>query len=720
MHVPGTSDSGPREAVFTHLVSGNYFEVLGVPASSGRVLQDSDDTAAAVRVAVISYRFWQNRFNRQPGLIGKALILNGTAFTVVGVSAPEFYGERTEYPPDLFIPLSRQPEILPGKAMVSARNVYWLNMLGRLKPGVSMQSAQTAINLQFQQFYLQQAGSKVTASIRRQIAQARIVLKPGGGGISGLRFRYSQPLHLLMAVVFAVLVIACANIATLLLARASVRQPEFLARLALGASRGRLIRQLLTESLLLASISAVAGALFAWWSVKLLVVWMHVNPVVSLRPNAVVLAFTLSVSVLTGLAFGLLPAIRASSLDLRPGPVSSNKHVSSASVLIVLQISLSLVLLLSSGLLAHSLLVIVRQDLGYQKDHILLVKTDLQLAEYRNQDLFPLYRDLDEHMNAIPGVISAAVARFSPISGNSSSRNFTFEGSNPPHWQDLRVYTVEVGPHFFETLKTSILLGRGIGTRDTAAAPSAIVVNETFVNRYLHGRNPIGVKLSLGNPYSAPGSEIVGVARDSKYYDLREDPQPMAFYSLWQPRRGEYTIAHEILLRTSADAASVVPEVRRTFGKISSKLPILEVSTLNEQINHSMEQQRLIAFLCTALGIMALLLASIGIYGTVAYSVARRTPEIGIRMAIGARPGNILWMVLGDIAALLLAGIALGLPLSSLAARWIKSFLFGVAPEDPAAIFIAILLITLLGSLAAFLPARRAASIEPISALKYE
>lgn len=720
MHIPGKADNGPREAAAIHLVSGNYFPVLGVRPAIGRMLGEEDDRLTAPLVAVMSYRSWTQRFNRDSGLIGKRLVLNGLSVSIVGVAAPEFFGERIESPPDFWLPLSAQPAILHRGSLLAQKDMYWLNMMGRLKPGMTLRGAEAGVNVRIHQFFLNQAGSQASPAVRRAIKNVHVGLKPGGSGISGLRLRYSEPLHLLMAVVAVVLMVACANIATLLLARAAARQPEFLARLALGASRVRLLRQVLTESVLLSLLSALLGLAFAWWSVKLLMAWMRVDPVVAVKPDAAVLAFTLVVSLLTGIVFGIAPAIKSSGTDLRPGSTVRNARFGGASVLIVLQVSLSMVLLLGSALLARSLMELVRQNLGFQRENVLIIRTDPKLAEYRASELLPLYRELDGRMNAIPGVISASVAEYSPVSGSVSEENFSIQGYTPSKGSEMNVYNVKVGPHFFDALGIPIVLGRAIRERDTAASMPVAVVNETFVKMYLPGQDPLGKVFSHGEPFRPPGTEIVGVAKDTKYYDLRDQMKPMAYYSLWQASHGEFSYADEVLLRTSHEAVSIAPEARRVMKRISSKLPVLNITTLSHQVEESVQQQRLIAGLCGALGIVALVLASIGIYGTVAYSVARRTSEIGIRMAIGAPRGRVLWMVIRDSVACIALGMGLGLPMAFIGIRWIKSLLFGVSADDPLAIGTAVLLIVLMGMFAAYLPARRATKIDPMSALKYE
>ncbi len=721
LHITGSRDIGPSEQADVHLVSGNYFDVLGIHAAAGRVLTPSDDSLSAPRVAILSYPFWRDRFHLDPGILGHEVVLNGTAFAIAGVADRQFFGERVRTAPDFWLPLSVQPQILQVESWLTARDVYWLNFIGRLKPGVTRASAQSAVNLRLHQFYLEQAGTRLSPGIRRKIEATHIQLKPGGGGISGLRYLYSKPLQILMAVVVVVLLIACANVATLLLARASARRQEFLARLALGASRSRLLRQVLTESILLSVLGGLAGAGFAWWSVKLLVFLLHVSPVVRVRPDPIVLAFTIALSILTGILFGIFPALKFSRLEPRPGNIPQSATLgkwqfATSHALIALQVALSLILLLGAGLLVHSLLVLELQNIGFQRDKVLLIKTDVGLAGYQQSELFPLYRDIADGLSQLPGVTSASVAAFTPESGYSSSGNFSMQGHTESPGKKYHVYRVSVGPRFFETLGIPLLLGRTIRQQDTPASPAVAIVNESFVKQYLPKQNPLGQYISLGAPFKAPGAEIVGVVADSKYYDLREEAPPMVFFSVWQ----RPTTGIEIVLRTAAAPSAVAPEARQALKQVSSKLPILDITTLNAQIEGSLDQQKMITALCSIFGLLALMLASIGIYGTLAYSVTGRTVEIGIRMAIGAQRRNVVWMIVRDSFVLISLGLAVGLPLALGATRWLKSFLFGVREIDPMAISAAVLLIFALALLAGYLPARRAARIDPMRALRHE
>jgi macrolide transport system ATP-binding/permease protein len=720
LHVTGEPDTQVGYAS-VHLVSGNYFDVLGVSAAAGRLLRDSDDTPASTPVGVMTYGLWKTRFHLNPAILGKTVILNGTAFTVVGVADASFFGERIRTSPDFWLPLAFQPQIMIREpSLLHALNTYWLNCMGRLKPGVTFNSAQAAVNTRLHSFYLAQAGAHPTAETRRKIEQAQITLKPGGSGISGLRYRYSKPLQVLMAVVALVLLIACANIATLLLARASTRRHEFLCRLALGAARTRLLRQVLSESILLALIGGLAGTLFAWWSVKTLVLLLHFDPVMKVTPDTAVLSLTLVLSIATGILFGIIPAWKFSRLDPRPGNVGAvtwrTRRFGSTQVLICAQIAVSLSLLVAAGLLAHSLIVLKDQNIGFTRDRILLMRTDADLAGYQPSQYAALYRDITERISQLPGVQSATLAHFSPISGYSSSGDFSIQGYHPPAGKDLRVWDLPVGPHFFSTLKIPLLLGRTIDVRDTAGAAPVAVVNQRFVDEYLPGLNPVGLHMGHGDPFKAPGSEIVGVVADSKFFDLREKANPMVFYPISQKPANSF----ELILRTAADPNSVAAEVRSALKQINSRLPALEQHRLNDQIEGSLEQQKMITTPCSIFGLLGLLLASIGIYGTLAYSVAGRTAEIGIRMAIGAQRAHIISLVLRDLTVVLVAGIFLGLPFALGATRWLQSFLFGVKPLDPVALTGSVLLIGAIALLAGYLPAQRAAKIDPMRALRHD
>ena len=726
MRVLGASQSGEPDRVRVHLVSGSYFDVLGVGPATGRLLTEQDDTASAPFNAVISYEFWRRRFNADHSVMGKAVDLNGSVFTIVGVTPPEFFGERVDAPPDFWLPLSRQPQILAGDSLIVQTDHYWLNMLGRLKPGVTLPQAQANVNTQFHQLYLAQAGSRLTPEKRRQILQAQIQLKPGGRGISRLRYAYSQPLHIVMTVVALVLLIACANVATLMLARATSRTHELSVRLAVGAGRGRLIRQLLTESVLLAVCGAVAGVALAVWGIHLLVAMLPLPSVLKLHPDGPVLAFTICISVFTGILVGLIPALRSTHIRLvggtavRSAATHARPSTKPAYTLVVVQVALSCVLLTGAALLTHSLIDLERQNLGFNTQNVLVVGMDFR--ELPAGELLPLYRNIQDRLSNLPGVTSASMARFSPINGSVSYGNFSLLGYPPPGGKDLDMYDLPVGPGFFQALGIPVLLGRTFGPEDTPASPRVAVVNQTFAREYLPNQNPLGRHISFGAPFRAPGYEIIGVVADSRYYRVREKPQAMAFFSIWQAGSDKHVdpYAHQLIVRTSHDAEGATAEVRQALAAIDSRLSILDIWTLHQQIDDSLRSERMVTQSCSFFGLVALLLACIGLYGTMSYSVARRTNEIGIRMALGAQRSRVVGMFLRDSAAMVILGLTCGLPLAIGATRWIKSLLYGLPHFDWLAIGGTLAVLTAVSALAALVPARRATKVDPMTALRYE
>lgn len=724
LHMSGSTASADERAT-AHLVSGNYFRVLGVNAAIGRVLRNDDDRPNANPVAVISYRFWHNRLAQNPAVIGSTAVLNGTAFTIVGVSAPEFFGERMgEGAPEFFVPLSFEPQILLEESWLGSHDTEWLNMMGRLRPGATTAQAEAEVNVRLHDYVKAHIAGSSSPDKLRRIAGLHVHLKPGGAGISGLRFRYSEPLHILMAAVALVLFIACANVAILFLSRASARSQEFLARIALGASRARVIRQVLVETVLLSSIAGLVGTAFAWAGVKALIAVFGIGSVVKIRPDPLVLGFTAGTSILTGIVFGLLPAIRCSRMEPRAGTAVravefGTGRFGSVRVLIGGQIALSLVLLFGATLLGRSLSMLENQDLGFTRRHILLVRTDPRLAGYQPSQLLELYQQIQTRLNAVPGVVSAALARYSPIDGTESTDSVSIEGRPEKAGERPNMVDLEVGPRFFETLHIPMLYGRAIDERDLPSSPAVAVINQAFRNQFFPHSNPIGQHLSSGSVFEPPGFEIVGVVADSRFLDVREAARPMAFFSAWQGKMVT-RYAGTLLIATNGTPDSVLPQVRRVLHSIDSRLPILDTRTLDEQVRHSFAPQQKIAGLCAVFSVLALLLAAVGVYGSTAYLVARRTSEMGIRMALGAQRGDVLWMVLRENLIVVSAGLLAGLPAAFAATRLIKSLLFGVPLTDPLAIALALVLISGAGLAAAYLPARRATKIDPLAALRYE
>ena len=724
VRVAGGSAAEPPQQVRGQLVSGTYFKVLGIHAILGRTLTVEDDTPSAHPAAVIGYAYWKKQFHEDPNVLGKVVDVNGTPFSIVGVTPAEFFGETVGPAPGFWLPLVAQPRVMQRESWLDRQDVYWLNMVGRLKPGVSIRQAQAEVNLGLHQFLTALAGTKISDDLRGQIEQSYVQLKPGARGISQLRLTYSQSLHLLMGIVALVLLIACANVANLLLSRAIVRQREISVRLILGAGRARVTRQLLTESLLLAVLGGALGMVSARWGVKILLVLAGIHYDLDIKPDALVLSFTVFVSLFTGALFGLAPTIRACKVDLvsalkAPTGLGIRSKLSMARGLVVFQVALSLLLLVAASLLARSLVELTTQTPGFQEDNVLVARVDPRVAGYQASQLPVLYRRMLDQLKALPGVRAASLAAYTPMSGSTETGNFSIEGLSAESEKDSSIFMEFVGPDYFGSIGTRLLLGRGIGWQDTQASPKVAVVNESLVRDFFPNQNPIGRRISPGSPFRRPGYEIVGVAEDAKYYDLGERPPRMVYYAVLQAN-GESAYARDVLIRTSGNPDGAAAEMRHALDEVDGKLPVVRVSTLRTQVEDTLQQQRLIMELSSFFGLLALLLSCVGLYGIMSYGVTRRAHEIGIRMAIGAQRSSITWMVLKDMLSLLGIGIGIGLAASLAAARLIASFLFGVTATDPITIAFSVALLLAVAALASYLPTRRASRVDPMVALRYE
>ncbi len=724
--------SSAVRAEFAHgkVVSGNYFSVLGIQPALGRLLVPSDDRTGAPAVAVMSYAYWHGRFNSDRSVVGRTLEINDAPFTIVGVTPPEFFGEsiNTE---DFWFPLIAHPQVSGHKPVFEDTSFYWLNMMGRLKPGVTLRQAQVAVNVEFRQLLLAEAGSTPSPRYQLSLANSYIQLAPGARGISYLRSKYSQPLHVLLAVVGLVLLIACANVANLLLSRAASREREISVRIAVGASRGRLVRQLLTESLLLATMGALLGVLAAWWGAKFLFTLVAGSGFpVHISENSSVLGFTLLISVAAGILFGLAPAIRASRADLaasmRGGSNAARaslRKFGSANALVVFQIAMALPLLVGAGLFARTLQNLLLQEMGFREDHVLVAPIEPQTAGYTPEELQAVYPQLLDRVSAIPGVFSVTLDSTTPLGGNESETNISIQGPSAPRPEkggepstEINAHMVDVGARYFETLGTPILLGRDISPEDIQQNRRVCVINQTMARKYFAGANPIGQRYCSGSPFDPKREfEIVGVAADARYYSIRDAIPPTAFNASAELGRDGY-----IVIRTAGDPALIESEIPHVIARVAPRLPSTRAVPLRNQIQDRFQQDRTVAGLSSTFGGLALLLACIGLYGTMAYRVSRRTNEIGIRMALGAQQSGVLWLVMKECAVLVAAGLGIGIPLALASTRIIASQLFELSAMDPLTIALASVALAIVATIAGFVPARRAMRVDPMVALRYE
>ena len=709
-----------------HLVTGNYFSMLGVRALRGRTLTPEDDNPSAQPAAVISHRYWQQQFNSDPNIVGKSVIINNLNFTIAGITPPEFFGIRVRRPPDFWLPMSFQAQIELRGSYLTDNQVYFLTPIGRLKPGVTMDQAQANVTLALQQFLTEQAGSQLTAERQKGIQNTFITLTSGQGGLSGLRRAYSKPLQMLMAIVGMVLLIACANVGSLLLSRAASRKAEISLRQALGATRWRIIRQLLTESMLLAAVGGVCGVLLAQWGVTVLVNLVAKTSPLDTRPDVKVLLFTLGVSIVAGVLFGLVPAIQASRTNLSSAMKEKNRmrgsfmRLNLSSLMVIMQVGLSMVLLTGAGLFARSLVKLQSEDLGFDRNNLLLLGIDPRLAGYKPTQLAALYQQVIDRVGSLPQVRNVSMATYAPLSGTRRNSSIKVAGYVPQPDEDTSVQDILTGPKYSETLGIPLLRGRDIEQRDSPSSPMVAVVNSTFAEHYFKNQNPIGRTFTFDDDTDKGGAiEIVGVVGDLKTDDPRDKPEATIYRPILQIQDSA-AYAVTIHVRTLSDPSPLTNQVRQMISQIDDKLPIFGVTTMNDQLHDNLDQDRLIAQLVSFFGALALILACIGLYGVMAHGVARRTNEIGIRMALGARGSNIAWMILRETLYLVLAGLVIGVPAALFGARLIAAQLFDMSPTDPVTLAAAAVVMTIVALLAGYLPARRASRVNPLSALRYE
>jgi len=722
-----SDQNGPAERGQAHLVSGSYFAVMGVSPMLGRTLTDADDRSSSPPVAVVSHGFWTQRLEAKPSAIGTVILLNGTAFTIVGVTPPEFFGERLRRPPDFWTPLAFQPQIELRPSARERTDMYWLNLIARLAPGATRSQAQIAATSALRQFLTNtQAAAPITDERRREIQDSRIELVDGAAGVSRLRTQYAEPLRVLLAVVGMVLLIACANVGNLLLSRAAARQSEITVRIALGATRARLIRQSVSESLVLAALGASCGVVLARWVVSgLLPLVASPSTPVHVGLDLRVLTFTIAVACATGVLFGLAPALytgRTQAVDaIKSGGRGATVGRRTARVLqafVVGQLALSLVLVVGANLFARSLVALERQPLGFEQEHVLLARVNPRLAGYTPANVAALYRTLFDRLNALPGVV-ATIARYSPLSGSISRNSGNVTGYTPKPGEDVEFETIQVAPLYPDALGMRLVDGRAIGLQDGPGTPKVAMVNEAFAVRFFAGQSAIGHRFGFGGPADAADIEIVGVLKDARFHDVRDAMGPMVFVPLFQ-EASQFALTAEVAARTSAAASGIANELRRAIAEIDPNLPVDEVKTLDAQIATTLDSQRLAARLVTLFGALALLLAAVGLYGVITQSVVRRTGEIGVRMALGAQRRDVLWMILRDVLRLAVMGFAIGIPAAVGATRLVASQVFGLSDAAPASFVAAVAILALVAAATGLLPARRATNVDPVLALRHE
>jgi len=746
------SADGQADVASAQAVSGNYFDGLGVPPLLGGMLTEEDDTPGSTPAAVLSYRYWQQRFSGNPTVIGKQINLNNVSFTIVGVTPAGFDGTmQAGTTQDVTIPIALEPQIYVerDRSYMNGAGVWWLRLMGRLKPGATAEQARTQLENAFHQSVIEHRSARQSQSrnsgstpIKDLDPQQypRLFLDPGGQGEMNSRKYYAPSLYMLLGVVGLVLLIACANVANLLLSRAASRQKDIGIRLALGASRWRLIRQLLTESVLLAGLGGLLGIGFALWIKNgLLAVqdWggrgmRALEPQLDLR----VLGFTVALSLLTGIIFGLAPAWRSTKVDLTPTLKDSGRTSSAASRslltrgLVVLQVALSLLLLVGAGLFLRTLLNLQRVETGFNTRNLLLFGIQPGLIGYKDDKLIQLYQQISERLEAVPGVQAVTFSRTALLSQSTSSRSiFLRDVLNAPPDSEGRIqssgdgYIHQVRENFLEAMGIPLLAGRTLQPTDDARAPRAVVVNQTFAQKYFPDENPVGKRFTW-DPKKPDEVEIIGLAQDAKYARQRDEIPP-TIYTNWRQELRSMSGAI-IEVRTSADPSGSIDAVRQAVAEVDSNLPVNNIKTQIEQAEETLRMERLFAKLLTLFAVLAQQLAAIGLFGVMAYAVSQRTREIGIRMALGADRGKLLKMVMRQGMTLALVGVVLGLAGSYWLTKYLESkldlqsMLYRVKVSDPMTYGVIALILTVVALVACYIPARRATKVDPMVALRYE
>jgi predicted permease len=712
------------------MASGSIFTTLGVRPVAGRLFSEGDDSPATQPVCVISDGYWKRRFGARTDIANKTVVIAGVPFNIIGVTEPSFFGLTPGSNIDVWVPLSTQPLVEPNLdpkvSMFTATDHWWVQIMGRLKPAVSRAQAAAALDVIFK--------PAATEAIPSRAGEPTVVpsleLGRAGQGFGRLRHQFSGPLFILMGLVSLVLLIACANVANLLLARATSREREIGLRLSLGASRGRLIRQLLTESIVLAFLGGAVGCLCADWGTSLLISLISSTGTtisLSVSPDLRVVGFTTGACLFTAILFGLAPAWRTARTDLVPGLKQSPRTLATAGLrlglgkaLVVFQVALSLVLLFGAGLFVRTLVKLKNVDTGFDTRNVLLFGLNPTKSGYKEATLNDFFFRVGQRLTALPGVESATASFHELINDGRRGHMLRVPGLTLPADQ-MSVAVMPAGPRFFATMKIPLLRGRDFNEYDTERAAKVAVVNQAFVKRYFSDRDPMGQHIGFDRDPKSQDMEIVGIARDAKYGSLRDETPVTVYRPFAQESEVPYLFFE---LRTAADPLALVPAARAAVASVDRNVPLFGIETETQEIDDALLQERLFAKLAGFFGLAALLLASVGLYGILSYAVARRTSEIGIRMALGAQRANILRMVLREALLLVVSGVVIGIPASFAAARFasslISDLLFGINGTDASTIVLATIVLMVVAVFAGFLPARRAMRVDPLVALRYE
>jgi predicted permease len=727
----------PAESQRVQYVSGNYFTTFGVSAASGRAFTPDDDREGAEPVAMISYPAWQEKYGQDPSVIGGSFVFNGKTFTVIGVAPPGFYGDRMEMPPAFWLPLHAEITLNGDDNKMRFPDTDWLNITGRIEPGADSRKIEAQLQVELKQWLLGPT-SKLDARDRDSVAKQTLHLSPGGAGVQTMRDEYQSGLHLLMWVTGFVLMIACANVANLMLVRAASRRQHTAVQTALGASRGRQIAQVLTESTVLAVLGGVVGVLLAFWCTRLILrlAFHDQHVAISATPSLPVLWFTLGISVLTGILFGAAPAwltARSNPADALRGAYRSTQHSGgwTQKSLVVAQAALSLVLLCAAGLLTESLRKMHSQNFGFDVTNRYIVHFDPMMAGIKVEQLPAFYQQLHDNLAAIPGVNQVSFALYTPMEGDNWGETVYFEGKPlpPPDSDQNNSSWLRVTDGYFDSIGTKIVKGRAITAEDTASSSKVAVVNSAFARRFFKDEDPVGRHFGM-NPENPASYEIVGITEDTEYWGPTSKIRPMFFLpeTQWmkyeKPRMVSFENSNHYLaaavLVTRGSVLGLEPQVRRALGAVSPDLAVTDFRSFRDQVDGNFAQSAMLTKLTSMFGLLALVLASVGLYGVTAYSVERRTSEIGIRMALGADRANVLKLVLRGAFLQIAVGLAIGIPATILAGYAMTTQLFGVKPYAPDILLATTLVLAVAALVATLLPARKAAALEPIRALRTE